>query len=113
MILRRTQVAILRAAVIENLDLNSKVCGITLQRRADTDPVVGVLGQLEFEAEDKVRVFLRGEEVSAVLFSGEEDPALDLVTLARSVLGTVGALAVHPPGQVLAVEERRESFLRV
>jgi chemotaxis methyl-accepting protein methylase len=34
-----------------------------------------------------------------------------LVPLARLVLGAVGALAVDPAGEVLAVEERREAWL--
>ena len=110
-VLRRLELRVLRAAVVEDLNLHADVGGVALERRADADAVVGVLGQLEVELEDEVPVLLLGEEVAAVFLGGEQHTVFDLVALAGLVLGAVGALAVDPAGQILAVEERRELLL--
>ena len=74
-------------------------------------PLLAFSRQLELEPEDEVRVLFLGEQVSAVFLRGEEHAVLDLVALAGSILGAVGPPAVHPSGQVLAIEQRGESFL--
>ena len=95
-----------RPAVIEDPDLHAHIRGIPFQWRTDADPVVGVLGQPEFEAEAEIRVLLRGKEISAVLFGGEEDAAFNLISLAGSVLGYRWRAAVHPPGESLSLKSR-------
>ena len=96
MILRRLQLGVLRAAVVQHLNLHADIRRITLERSADADAVVGVLGQLELEPQDEVGVFLLGEEVAAVFLRREEDAVLDLITLAGLVLGAVGAACRRP-----------------
>ena len=82
-VLRGLELRVLRAAVVEHLDLHPDVRGVAHERRADPDAVVRVLGQLDVEAQNEVRVFLLGVQVSAVFLRGEEDAVRDLVALAR------------------------------
>ena len=102
---------VLRPAVVEHLDLDPDIGCVPFERRADADAVVRVFGQLDVEAEDEISILFLGVQVSAVLLRGEEDAVLDLITFARSILGTAGTPAIDPAGQILAIEQLRESSL--
>ena len=109
-VLKRLQAGVLRSTIIEDLNLDAGIRRITHQRRADADAVVGVLGQLDVEPQHEVRVLFLGIKVAAVLLGREDHAVLDLVALSGLVLLAVGALAVNPAGQVLAVEQRGETL---
>jgi len=49
------------------LDFHSLIRRIAFKGRPNPDSVVGRLFQLELEAEDKIRVLLLGEEISAAV----------------------------------------------
>jgi len=86
-ILRGPQVPILGTAVVEHLDLDPGVGRVPLEGGANADSVVGVLGELDLELQDEVFVLLLGVEVATVFRRREEHAVLDLVALARTVLG--------------------------
>jgi hypothetical protein len=55
-VLRRPEVLVLRAAVVQHLDLDTRVRGVSLEWSADADAVVGVRRQPEVEPEIRLGI---------------------------------------------------------
>ncbi len=88
--------------VIEDLNLHALVGGVAFEGRADADPVIGCVGQLEVEAQNEISVLGLREEVSVTIRRRDEEPIFDEVAGAS---GTDKSPAVER----VSVEEIHES----
>jgi hypothetical protein len=98
------ETGVLRAAIVQHLDLYADVSGVAFQWRPDADAVIGVLGQTDIEAKNEVRILFLRIQVSTVFLRRINDTIVDLVALARLVLGG-STPPIDPSRQVLAVEK--------
>ena len=56
---------VLLVLIVQDLDFHAHVGGVAFERRADSDSVIGALGQLEVEAKDEIRILLLGQQPAA------------------------------------------------
>ncbi len=102
-VLVRLQLGVLLGVVVQDLQFHAHVGGVTLQRGADAQAVVGSRGEPELEAEDEVVVFGGGVQVpsAAAPLGIDHDHA---------VLNHVPDGVSDPAGQVAAVEQTLEAL---
>jgi hypothetical protein len=105
-ILSRPEFVVLRRIVVEHLNLHPHVSRVSFDWRANADPVIRSLLELEFETQDEIAVIILRQQIPPASPGTVDNAVLDAVTVAVFP-------DQLPAVQRMAVEQSRETGLCV